>query len=106
MKTVLKKAVVMAAMLVAAATSHAQVGVSVDGGSYVAAIEQVRALQAELPANLGALPSTYAAADKVASPAPGDTNQQILAELVMINTTLQQLVELEQHKFAAAAAAH
>lgn len=106
MKTVLKKAVVMAVTMVAAAASHAQVGVTVDGGSAVAAVEQARALQAQLPANLGALPSTYATANKVASPAAGDMNQQILAELVMVNTTLRQLLELEQHKFSAAAAAH
>jgi|GEM_PF-4603064 len=106
MKTVLKTAVVMTATLTAVAAAHAQVGVTVDGGSVAAALEQVRALKAQLPANLGVLPSTYAAAGNAAAPAIGDTNQQILAELVMVNTTLRQLLELEQHKFSAAADAH
>ncbi|MGU7843946.1 hypothetical protein ACV22V_31350 [Burkholderia sp. AW33-5] len=51
-----------------------------------------------LPANLGALPSTYADSGK-AAPAPSvDTNQQILATLIRVEQTLQQLLELERAK--------
>ncbi|HDR9511087.1 TPA: hypothetical protein QDC03_006280 [Burkholderia cepacia] len=58
-----------------------------------------------LPANLGALPSTYADSGK-AAPAPSvDTNRQILATLVGIDGTLKQLLELERMKSSAAAAA-
>ncbi|MCR4471179.1 hypothetical protein [Burkholderia sp. SCN-KJ] len=58
-----------------------------------------------LPANLGALPSTYADAGKAAAAPSAETNQQILAMLVGIDGTLKQLLELERMKASAASAA-
>ncbi|MBJ9920566.1 hypothetical protein [Burkholderia cenocepacia] len=103
MKFPIKSLIFTAALGAASVAQATGIPVVDDGGraQVAAAIEQVRALQAQLPANLGALPSTYAGVDKVA-PAPDQlaVNQQMLATLIRIDTTLQQLLEFDRAKAA------
>ncbi|MEB2558782.1 hypothetical protein [Burkholderia cenocepacia] len=108
------KVVTVLVVLTAGASAHAQLGV--DSTALPAAIAQVQAVtqqvQAEaerrklsstqgLPPNLEGLPSTYAAAGKVGAASSAETNQQILAELIKIDTTLKQLLDFERMKFSA-----
>ncbi|NIF42012.1 hypothetical protein F3J14_14180 [Burkholderia sp. Tr-862] len=99
MKLPIKRLIFTAALGVATAAHATGLPVVDDGGraQVAAAIEQVRALQAQLPANLGAQPSTYAEVGKAAS-APDQlaVNQQILATLIRIDTTLQQTLEFDR----------
>lgn len=114
------KSLLFAAMFGTATMAHAQipvVGGPVDLDYYVRQAKttadqqqaQARGLtfaQTQgLPANLGALPSSYADSGKAALAPSADTNQQILATLVGIDGTLKQLLELERTKASAASAA-
>lgn len=78
--------------------------------AYVTQAQQIQPAQVQgrvgqsekLPDNLAALPSTQGAAGNANSGLSADTNRQILAELIGIHTTLQQLLE----RANAAAASH
>ncbi|MGU7843969.1 hypothetical protein ACV22V_31465 [Burkholderia sp. AW33-5] len=105
------KVVLAFAVLTAGASVHAQLHVDntaisaaiaqvqAEGAQVEAETARVRAARAQgLSANLGALPSTYADAGKAAPAPSADTNQQILATLIGIDTTLKQLLEFERAK--------
>lgn len=111
------KSLLLASTLGFAALSHAA-GIPVVDDGLDASVKQAQTMadqpqearaqapvaQAEtLPGHLRALTSTYAERVKAAQTPSADTNQQILAQLIGINTTLTQLLELEHAKSAAAA---
>lgn len=79
--------------------------------AYVAQAQQIQMAQTQqregpgetIAGDIAASPSTHAQGPTGAASASAQTNQQILAQLIGIHTTLQQLLELEQSKASAGA---
>ncbi|WP_322058438.1 hypothetical protein [Paraburkholderia sp. J63] len=107
MKAMWMKSALMTSTVTAAA--HAQA--LINGTASPASVAQARGIQAQSqgsPANPGALSSTCAETDRTAAAPCVETNQQILGELVRIDTTLERQIhlqqlqpELEQHEYTA-----
>lgn len=96
-KRVRIKRALLAATLAVATVAHAQGIPVVDDGLE----HSIREAQAQLPPNLVAMPSTYAQTGKAAATASANTDPQMLAELIQIDTTLKHLLELEQLRVSA-----
>ncbi|OXJ22646.1 hypothetical protein CFB82_39650 [Burkholderia sp. HI2714] len=107
MKPMFIKAAVVVAAITAGAAAHAQLGV--DSANLSAAIAQVQAETRRVEAEtarvdvaMQAKGLLHAKAGNANAAASSDTNQQILATLIGIDSTLKQLLELERMKASAA----